>query len=166
MLISLARLPEDGLRFEHQYQMGELDLTGHEFSLQQLPRLAGRVDRTGMDMRVRGELSAVIEIACDRCLQQVIIPIQRPFDLFYTPEDAAGKSAETELQPRDLDFAVYQKDEIDLDELVREQLELSLPTRVLCREDCRGLCPQCGADLNQEQCQCQKPMDPRSPGTG
>jgi len=161
-LISLVRLPDEGLRFEHQYQMGELDLAGHEFSLQRPPLVTGRVDRSGMDMRLRGEVSTVVEAPCDRCLREVTIPIHRQVELFYTPKDTAtGQGGETELQARDLDFAVYENEEIDLDELVREQLELSLPARVLCHEDCRGLCPQCGTDLNVEQCQCQPPMDPR-----
>ena len=162
MLISVARLPDEGLRFEHQYQMGELDLTGHEFSLRQPPRVTGRVDHTGVGLHLRGQIEGEIEAPCDRCLREVVLPVNRALDLFYTPQDPlAGRSGETELQPRDLDFAVYEHDAIDLDELVREQITLSLPARVLCREDCRGLCPQCGVDLNLETCQCQKPMDPR-----
>jgi uncharacterized protein len=65
------------------------------------------------------------------------------------------------LHERDLDFAVYENEQIDIDEMVLEQLELELPSRVLCSEDCRGLCPQCGADLNVEQCDCKAPIDPR-----
>ena len=115
-----------------------------------------------MDIRLRGEISAVVEAPCDRCLQEVALPIQRQFDLFYMPlETSMGQGGEAELQPHDLDFSFYEHEEIDLDELAREQLELSLPIRVLCREDCRGLCSQCGTDLNREQCQCPKPMDPR-----
>jgi uncharacterized protein len=162
MLISLARLSDEGLCFEHQYQIDELDLAGHDFSLQQPPRVSGRLDRTGLGVHLRGELEGAVEVPCDRCLREVVIPVHRNLDLFYTPDDPlAGRSGETELQPRDLDFAIYEHEAIDLDELVREQMALSLPTRVLCREDCRGLCSQCGADLNIETCQCQPPMDPR-----
>jgi uncharacterized protein len=95
-------------------------------------------------------------------LNEVTTPVEIPFDLFYAPADAsAGQAGERELRERDLDFAVYENDQIDLDELVLEQLELSLPSRVLCREECRGLCPQCGADLNVEQCDCKPQIDPR-----
>jgi uncharacterized protein len=65
------------------------------------------------------------------------------------------------LLGRDLDFSFYQQDRLDVDELVLEQLELSLPTRILCQEDCKGLCAQCGIDLNTTSCNCQPPMDPR-----
>jgi uncharacterized protein len=162
MIISLLRLPAEGLPFTHQYQAGELDAREFEYELKQPPLATGRVDRVGIDMRVRGEIKAELATPCDRCLQAVTIPVEIPFDLLYTPEDpGAGRVGETELQARDLDFALYQNDQIDLDELVLEQLELSLPTRVLCREDCQGLCPQCGADLNFESCHCAKPIDPR-----
>ncbi len=162
MIISLVRMPADGLRFEHRYEAGELDLNGFEFELREPPLVTGRVDRVGLDMRMRGEIKASLVAPCDRCLGEVAIPVEIPFDLLYTPQDpGAGRTGETELHGNDLGFAIYQNDEIDLDEMVLEQMELSLPSRVLCREDCRGLCSQCGTDLNIEQCQCRKQIDPR-----
>ncbi|MEP7336302.1 MAG: DUF177 domain-containing protein [Acidobacteriota bacterium] len=162
MIISLLRMPTDGLSFHHQYASDELDLSERDFELQSPPMIIGRVERVGMDMRVRGELKSKVIAICDRCLNEVVIPIEAPFDLIYLPEDpAAGKSGETELHNRDLDLAVYENDQINLDDLVLEQLELNLPIRVLCREDCRGLCSECGTDLNLEECRCQKPIDPR-----
>ena len=74
--------------------------------------------------------------------------------------ERAAKS-ETELHENDLEFSYYENDELDTDQLIREQLELALPARVLCREDCRGLCAQCGTNLNLETCQCTAPVDPR-----
>ncbi len=162
MFISLVRMPADGLRFEHRYPAGELDSSGFDFELQGPLSVTGRVDRAGMDMRLRGRIKASLVAPCDRCLREVPFSIDIPFDLLYAPEDpGANRTGEIELQERDLDFAVYQNDEIDLDELVLEQLELSLPSRVLCREDCQGLCPQCGADLNTEKCNCPEKIDPR-----
>src|SRR5262249_31403744 len=155
-------MPPDGLVFKHLYKEGELDTRGYEFTLEEPPQVQGRATRAGSDVRMRGEIKTGISAPCDRCLKEVMLPIEIPFDLFYTPSDpGAGHTGEHELQERDLDFAVYENEQIDLDELVLEQLELSLPSRVLCREECRGLCPQCGADLNVEQCDCKAPIDPR-----
>jgi uncharacterized protein len=160
MNISLVRLPEEGCRFEHQYE--GLDLTGEDFVLAVPPLVKGRIDRTGVDVRVRGSLKAQVTAPCDRCLEPVVIPVDREFDLYYTRSDEETADAgEKELQLRDLDFAFLQGEEIDLDELVHEQLALTLPVRVLCQEDCRGLCPECGIDRNRESCACQPPMDPR-----
>jgi len=155
-------MPADGLSFEHQYAANELDISEHEFKLEKPPLVSGRVTRAGMDMRVQGEIKATLVTACDRCLTDVPIELEIPFDLIYVPEDpGTGHTGETELHDRDLDLAVYENDQINLDDLVLEQLELSLPSRVLCRDDCRGLCSECGADLNFEQCHCEKPIDPR-----
>jgi uncharacterized protein len=155
-------MPPDGLTFRHQYKTGELDTRDYEFDLQEPPLVTGRADRAGSDMRVRGRIEAALAAQCDRCLSEVAIPLEIPFDLLYAPADpGAGHGGEHELHERDLDFAVYENDQINLDEMVLEQLELSLPSRVLCREDCRGLCPQCGADLNVEQCNCKPQIDPR-----
>ncbi|MFN7926902.1 MAG: DUF177 domain-containing protein [Blastocatellia bacterium] len=158
----LTHLPTDGLKFEHQYKTDELDLAQHEFTFQQPPLVQGRVTTLGEEVRVKGNVTATLETACDRCLEPVALPVEREFDLFYLPE--ASQSAtpgETELLERDLDVSVYQDDRIDVDELVLEQMELSLPTRILCREDCQGLCAQCGTNLNIEQCNCPPDIDPR-----
>lgn len=162
MIISLVRMPPDGLVFKHQYKAGELETREYDFELEEPPLVAGRATRVGQDVRLRGEIKATVSAPCDRCLNDVTTPVEIPFDLFYAPGDpGAGQTGEYELRERDLDFAVYENDQIDLDELILEQLELSLPRRVLCREDCRGLCPQCGADLNVEQCDCKAQVDPR-----
>jgi uncharacterized protein len=162
MIISLAHMPPDGLVFKRQYSIGELDTREYDFKLEELPLVSGRATRAGQDIRLRGEIKSKISAPCDRCLSEVIIPIDIPFDLFYAPADSGDDyDSERELLERDLDFAIYENDQIDLDELVLEQLELSLPSRVLCREECRGLCPQCGADLNVEQCDCKPQIDPR-----
>jgi uncharacterized protein len=162
MIISLLRMPPDGLAFKHQYRAGELETGEYDFEMEEPPLVVGRATYVGQDVRLRGEIKAKLSAPCDRCLSEVTIPVEIPFDLFYAPDDpGAGQIGEYELRERDLDFAVYENDQIDLDELILEQLELSLPYRILCGENCRGLCPQCGADLNVEQCGCKAWIDPR-----
>ena len=162
MIISLVRLPKDGLKFEHHYADGELDLAGRDFTLASPVVVSGRLDRSGLEVRLRGVLRTTLVRSCDRCLAEVLLPLDRALDLIYLPVGIDNqRSGEIELNERDLDTSVYDNDEIDLDEMVTEQLELSVPLRLVCREDCRGLCPQCGVDLNSEQCECQMPIDPR-----
>lgn len=162
MLIVLTHLPADGLKFEHQYEADELDLSQHEFDLPQPPLVNGRVTNLGQEMRVKGSLRATLAAVCDRCLETVTLPLAADFDLYYLPATAhSDKAGETELLERDLDVSYYQHDRIDVDELVLEQLELGLPARILCTEECKGLCQQCGTNLNVESCQCSAPTDPR-----
>ena len=162
MLISLARLPKEGAPFEHQYQAGELEVSAHEFELSEPPRIAGRVTRSGLDVRVTGTLKAALTVPCDRCLQNVPFQLDQPVNLAFVPLEAERPAhGEVELHAGDLEFSYYENEELDMDQLIREQLELALPVRVLCRDDCRGLCAQCGADLNTDPCDCPPPTDPR-----
>ncbi len=166
MILSLVRFPPDGLVFEHLYRPGELDPGSSDLVLTADPIVKGRVDRVGPNFRLRGSLQCTIERPCDRCLAEVNLPLNIDFDLLYAPaEDLARDSkewtGEVELGEEDLDLSTFQHDQIDLDALVIEQVELQVPIRLLCREECRGLCPQCGADWNTEQCSCPPPIDPR-----
>lgn len=162
MKISLARLPIEGTRFEHQYQTGELDVSAHEFDLTEPPFISGRVKRSGMDVKLDGTLKAGLSVPCDRCLRDVSVTLDQTINLVFIPLEAERvNKGETELHESDLEFSYYENDELDVDQLIREQLELALPVRVLCQTECRGLCPQCGADLNTNACDCQPPTDPR-----
>ncbi len=162
MQVMLSKMPTDGLPFQHQYKEQELDLSGHEFSFLQLPSVNGRVNKIGMEMRVKGVLTAQLEVTCDRCLKTAEFPVNNNFDLFYLPAEAnTNQAGEVELQEHELDFSFYQDEKIDIDELVLEQFELSLPQRILCQTDCLGLCSQCGTNLNDESCDCQSEIDPR-----
>ena len=162
MILSLVRLPPDGLVFEHLYRPGELDPGSSDLLLTSAPAVKGRVDRVGHNFRLRGSLHCTIERLCDRCLAEVSLPLDIHFDLLYAPaEEIENRTGEVELGEKDLDLSVFQHDQIDLDALVVEQIELQVPIRLLCREECRGLCSQCGADWNVERCSCPPPIDPR-----
>jgi uncharacterized protein len=83
-------------------------------------------------------------------------------DLRYLPASAMSAEGEREVAEEDLETSYYRDDQIDLNELMREQFYLALPMKPLCREDCRGLCPQCGTNLNLGGCECDTGWhDPR-----
>lgn len=120
--------------------------------------------------RVRGEM----ELACARCLEPFSLPVDAPFDLRYLPQhlNMTGGGAEgegdeddatgEEVGGDDLTTAFYRDDQIDLLQLVREQLYLVLPMKPLHSEACKGLCPSCGANLNETTCECRNEWeDPR-----
>lgn len=108
---------------------------------------AGRTGITAR-VRVRGEGIA----ACDRCLGTVTVPVRLEYEeRFQTPAQAAAAPAADEEERR---ATVYRGDVIDLTEGLRQQLILGLPFKLLCREDCRGLCPRCGRNLNEGDCGC------------
>lgn len=116
--------------------------------------------RAGDDLFFEGRCLATVEGTCARCLETFTAPLTAPFEFVLTRGDAVP--AKQELHTEDLSLSFYTGDEVDLAPLVGEQAILALPTRAVCREDCRGLCPGCGANRNTDPCSCPAPApDPR-----
>ena len=162
MKISLLSIAAGGQNFEHRCTPDELDLSAHAFTLSESAQISGRIKPSGKDFNVTGELATKVSISCDRCLRDLFIPVHETFKLVYVPVvEARSSHGEHEVNVQELDFVYLEDDELDVDQLIRDQLELALPTRILCRDDCRGLCAQCGTDLNEAACQCAAPIDPR-----
>jgi len=129
----------------------------------------GQVTNTGESMLVQGEASGEFALSCARCLQPMRTRLVAPLEERYRRQ--GGRSPERGLQrgePGDAegeaedDAHTYHGDWLNLEEAVREALFLQVPMKPVCRPDCRGLCPQCGADLNQGDCGCRPDIvDPR-----
>jgi uncharacterized protein len=107
--------------------------------------------RAGRDLLVRGRLSGEVVINCRRCLEPVLQKIDDEVSFLYR----AGIDRPTAEREE-----VYQlpegEREVDLTDAVREHLLLSIPRFVVCREECRGLCPRCGVNLNDGTCTCEE----------
>ncbi len=114
--------------------------------------------------RLVGTVSTVLELTCSRCIEFYQMPVEASVDVRYLPQ-SENTGHEREVEEDDLSDAFYRDEEIDLGQLMDEQFYLALPMKPLCREDCRGLCPSCGATLNVEACDCQvRWEDPRLAG--
>jgi uncharacterized protein len=112
-----------------------------------------------------GRLQARLEMSCGRCLEPFTLPVDTQVDLTYVPHPEQAAEGEVELSQDDLTTAFYRDQTLDLGDMVREQFYLALPMRPLCREECKGLCPQCGTNLNQGTCACDvRWEDPRLAG--
>jgi uncharacterized protein len=115
---------------------------------------------------IAGQAATTLELMCSRCLEGFPAPVTATFDLAYMPSDAApAGGGEIEVADEDINTAYYQHGQIDLAELIHEQLYLVLPMKPLCKDDCRGLCPVCGANRNTTACACETTWtDPRLAG--
>lgn len=156
MFLNVRDMELRPLRFSEEYPVGKLDsLDG---KIRQTSPLAvdgqAELNRTLDEIRLKGNLRVTLEADCDRCLDPVSYPINASFDLLYLPADDEGQPGETGLSDEDAEVAFYQGAGLELDEVVREQLLLALPMHWLCRTDCRGLCPACGENWNQRECDC------------
>jgi uncharacterized protein len=114
------------------------------------------VSKSGESYMARGWVTGTMHLPCNRCLKDYDSPFKSDFEAHYLNRQDAGSPA-TGKSWEETETVLYDGDSIDLADEVRQAIELSIPTRALCREDCRGLCPSCGADLNQESCRCPDP---------
>jgi len=170
VLITPLQLVDEPLHFDETIVPGTLDYATDIRQITSLP-IQGIADllvehHSGSshinDIRLRAHYSAGFEILCARCLDPVKVPLEGDFDLIFRPEAADADPGERAITPDETEIGYYQESGLLLEDVVREQVLLSLPPRTLCREDCKGLCPRCGQNLNQAKCSCdQAPADPR-----
>ena len=111
--------------------------------------------RAGSRYVLEGRLSGGFCGICDRCLDPYKSPLAAEFRVFLTLPPGETEESEIELTQNDMFIDFIMAEEIELDDIVREQLYLALPMKFLCREDCAGLCPSCGANLNRQKCACK-----------
>lgn len=114
------------------------------------------------DIRLRAHFEGTFELLCARCLEPVLVPLQGDFDLIYRPASVETGAGEHAITEDETEIGYYEKSGLLLEDAVREQVLLNLPGRALCRQECKGLCPQCGANRNTTDCGCgESPADPR-----
>ena len=114
------------------------------------------------DIRLKGSFSGKFQVPCARCIEPVEIPLAAEFDLIFRPAEADSEALERSITAPETEIGYYLKDGLLLEDVLREQVLLSLPVRTLCKPDCKGLCPRCGENRNSTACTCDVgPSDPR-----
>jgi uncharacterized protein len=114
--------------------------------------------------RLVGTVTTALELTCSRCLEPFSLPVAATFDLRYLPQ-SENVGDEREVKGDEFSESFYRDDVIDLGQLIEEQFYLALPMKPLCSADCKGLCSNCGTNLNVATCDCQvRWEDPRLAG--
>jgi uncharacterized protein len=148
--------------FAHVYQPDELNPVDERVRLTAPAAVTGKVKLSGNEVFVSGHVDSRAQIECDRCLQPVEAPVSADFTLDYITGSEYESSEVAELTEAEMSVAVFDGEGLDVDEIVKEQILLAVPTRMLCREDCKGICPECGIDRNTGECSCvADDIDPR-----
>lgn len=151
-LKQIARQPGAILPFEFRMDLSDLEWNG-ERPVTQPVHVEGRVRNMAGALLLNAAMNTTLSLTCDRCT--------KPFTREKTAEYETLLASELENGEND-DIVLLDKDgQLDLDELMRDVFLLGMDTKNLCSEDCKGLCPGCGADLNVEPCRCKKEVDPR-----
>ena len=162
MFLSLRTLGEQE-HIEQRYRPALFEADPGTFAVVAPVTLVFDIFRQGhARFRLVGHVAATLELTCGRCLEPFALAVDPAFDLQYVPRTQNVGEGELEIGEEDLTTAFYSDEQIDLGQLMSEQFHLALPMKPLCSEACRGLCPQCGANLNVASCAC-KPVweDPR-----
>ena len=120
------------------------------------------LSRSGKVILMRSRVEAQVECICARCLTSFSRTLASEFKTLLKPKPDFLPPEEVELSREDLETEFYEGEEIDVTPWVQDQILLTLPAKAICQEECRGLCPQCGQNLNRGTCQCSgKVIDPR-----
>jgi len=157
MKIALADIPEEGLDLEF-----EQTIEPGPFKPLAPVKVALHVDKFGHEVFVRGTVHSLLELECSRCLKVFPYETDLDVDVVYHPLEELRDEERHEIKDDELDTDFYKGDELDIDELVKEQVILSIPIKPLCSETCRGICASCGTDLSTDTCTCEtRETDPR-----
>ncbi|VBB05665.1 Hypothetical protein LUCI_0875 [Lucifera butyrica] len=134
---------------------GELGIPGEQDHFDGDITVKGQVINLGPGFKVEGTIYARAEYPCNRCLEPFFTTLEIPFEDEY-------QESRNETDDPQAEVAYFQGDELDLTDLIRESLLLAEPLQIVCSENCRGLCSQCGANLNVKACSCKRnDIDPR-----
>ncbi len=165
MLLDLSHLRDGREHFARTYAPSAFALSQEDYRIVEPATLTVDVVKKNREFRLVGRVASVLELECGRCLEPFRLPVEAAFDLLYLPHSHNTGEGEVEIEEDDLNTAFYRDEVIDLGQLMREQFYLALPMKPLCAETCHGLCPHCGANLNQVTCTCAPVwVDPRLEG--
>jgi len=152
-VLDLATLPRGASRALLESEAVELGLPVGQWPWKVHAELD--LDLSGEQISVRGKLVAVAQLECVRCLRDFELPLQVPFEAYAERSGSGRRSGDEAVLERDRFMLFHDGRRLDLREHARETLLLEIPMAPRCRELCRGLCPRCGADLNEAPCSCQ-----------
>src|SRR5438093_126583 len=137
MRIELVDLQDGRREFANIYQPEQLDLGDERVTLRGPTAVSGRVRQAGTEVFVTGHIDTCAQVDCDRCLKPIQLPVGTDFSLEYITESEYESSSNAELSEEAMSVSVFDGQAIDVDEIVKEQILLSVPTRSLCKSDCQ-----------------------------
>jgi uncharacterized protein len=159
MIIDLRTFPHGSRRFEFCLEEGwwRSDERNDQIVAIEGP-LEARMEiyRASDKYVLNGDLSGGLRVRCARCLEPYHRDLKTTFQVYLALPLPATDETEVELEEEDMEVDFIRGEEIDLDEIIREQIYLSIPMKLVCRKDCQGLCPRCGVNLNEGMCRCRE----------
>jgi uncharacterized protein len=165
MFLTIQQAEPGPVNFVRRFPIGRIPWEERQAIEVDEARIEGQIVPARDGHLLRGRLEAAVRLNCARCLEDYEYPFQASVVRIYVtdPEPPVeGESEERRMQTDEIPLARYDGRRIDLRALAVEQVYLELPLKPVCRDDCRGLCPRCGANRNRVECDCvDEAGDPR-----
>ncbi len=156
MLIEIEDLQPEPLHVHHVYPIKEITFSHDDAVLSAPVSIDFVLSHNDRDLHVDGTIETSIRCKCSRCTKEFSRSIAAGFDLSYVPQPKwSSGDAEIELKYDEMEVGFYDGIALDVDLMALEQVELAIPMKIVCKEDCKGLCYKCGADLNEGTCLCK-----------
>jgi len=170
MEFKISELEQEPIDFDLQFKAGSINY-GDEAEQSGPLATSGRAEvlhehrgpkEIVADIRLRAHYAGNFEVPCARCIEPVPVTLESDFDLIFRPVGVDAGPQERAITAGETEIGYYQRDSLLLEDVLREQVLLSLPVRTLCKDDCKGLCPHCGQNRNSQACTCEEGQtDPR-----
>ena len=163
MVFDIEEISGGGLNFSLLLNKDRLEIDQAGLSVNVDIAVSGFLTRVGDDVYLKGKVMTDVVASCSRCLDTLPYPIDSDFKSHFVSPDRYISAREVELHASDIDTEVYENQQIDLTQSVRDGILLAVPVICLCKENCKGICSQCGKNLNQGLCKCSNEsfIDPR-----
>ncbi len=158
MFLSLKEMEQRRIRFDEVFQPGQIDFSGEEMEQGSPLHAAGSAEllaHSDGELRIQGRLTVEMTAQCDRCLGRARFPLDQSFDLFYRPMTDIAREEEIAIDEGEAEIGFYEGSGMELEDILREQVLLALPMQRVCSDACKGICPVCGRNRNEIQCDCR-----------
>lgn len=161
MLINLSEIlstPAKREEYSVELDMKVLNFQGNSYEFEYLSPVKLKIENIGLKrISIKGTFKVTLNVPCDRCLDNVLYKIDVEID-----KDIDFKNTDKDKMEELSEMSFIEGGNLDVDMLVRDEIVLMLPMKVLCKDDCKGICSVCGANLNKGECGCDRTvLDPR-----
>ncbi len=160
MFLNISDMQMGKVRFSETFAPGVIDFFDQQIKQTEPIVCSGVAELTEatLEVCVSGHVATRMEIACDRCLETTVLPLEADFSLLYRPAFLSPEQREIAVEESEAEVGFYEGEGLDLGDVLREEILLLLPMQRVCREDCKGICPVCGQNRNQVDCQCHQEL--------
>lgn len=161
LVLKLDEIPDEGLDLKWEEDPSSLsayleNLSQIDFEFEAPLQSEVKVSKGGHSILINGRIQTILRLKCARCLNEFSHPLSSKFELNLYPFKETSFAEEVELSGKDMGASFFSSEEIHLSEIACEQVFLEIPAQPLCHEVCKGLCSNCGKDLNLSSCDCLK----------